>query len=99
MALCNTNGAHFFRPDGAPSVSSDEGGVGRVSGSHPGPLIRQQAAAHHQISGFSDGHPGGWPEPGVSKSGVQPGPTRLLPQGPVIPHHQPTCQGTHLVSE
>ncbi len=90
--LCNTN---VFHPDRASSVSSDEGGVGGVSGSHPGPLIRQQA--HHQVSGLPDGHPGERPEPGDGESGAQPGPSRPLPQGPGFPHHQPTCQGTHLV--
>ena len=86
-------------PDGASSVSSDEGGVGRISGSHPGPLIRQQAAAHHQVSGLTYRHPGGWPEPCNRKSGVQSIPTRPLPQGTGVPYHQPAYPGTHLVSE
>lgn len=90
---------HISQPDGASSVGSDEGGVCRVSGSHPGPLVGRQAAAHHQVSGLADGHPGGRHEPGDGESGAQPGPTRPLPQGPGVPHHQPTCQGTHLVSE
>lgn len=88
---------HVLHPDGASSVSSDEGGVSGVSGSHPGPLIKQQA--HHQVSGLANRHPGERPEPGDGESGAQPGPARPLPQGPGVPHHQPTCQGTHLVSE
>lgn len=94
-----TQMVRISHPDGASSVSSDEGGVGGVSGSHPGPLIRRQAAAHHQVSGLTDRHPGGRPEPGNRKSGVQPVPTRLLPQGTGVPYHQPAYQGTHLVSE
>lgn len=94
-----TQMVHVFHPDGASPVSSDEGGVSRVSGSNPGTVVRLQAAAHHQVSGLADGHPGGRLEPGDGESGAQPGPARPLPQGPGVPHHQPTCQGTHLVSE
>ena len=98
MVLCNAYGAHF-PPDGASSVSSDEGGVSGVFGAHPGPLLEQQAPVHHQVSGLTDGHPGGRPVPRVSESGSQPRPTRPLPQGAGHPHKQPTCQGTHLVSQ
>ena len=94
-----TQMVRISHPDGASSVSSDEGGVGGVSGSHPGPLIRRQAAAHHQVSGLTDRHPGGRPESGNRKSGLQPVPARPLPQGTGVPYHQPAYQGTHLVSE
>lgn len=86
-------------PDGASAVSSDEGRVGRVPGSHPGPVSQRQAAAHHQVSGFADRHQGGWPEPGHCQPGAQPGPAGPLPQGAGITHHQSPCQGPHLVSE
>lgn len=88
----------MFRPDGAPAVGSDEGGVGGVSGSHPGPVVSREAAAHHQVSGLADGHQGGRPEPGDDEPGTQPGPARPLPQGPGVTHHQPPGQGPHFVS-
>lgn len=86
-------------PDGASAVSSDEGRVGRVPGSHPGPVSQRQAAAHHQVSGVADRHQGGRPEPGHRQPGAQPGPAGPLPQGAGITHHQPPCQGPHVVSE
>lgn len=89
---------HIFHPDGAPSLSSDEGGVSRVPRSNPGPLIRQQNAAHHQVSGFTDGHPGGRPESCSREPWAQPGIKRHVSQGPGIPHHQLACEGSHLVS-
>lgn len=89
---------HIFHTDGASSVGSDEGGVCRVSGSLAGPVVRQQAAVHHQVSGLADGHSGGWSEPGDREPRVEPLPAGLLPQGPGVPHHQPARQGTHLVS-
>lgn len=89
---------HIFHPDGAPSLSSDEGGVSRVPRSNPGPLIRQQTAAHHQVSGFTDGHPGGRPESCSREPWAQPGIKRPVSQGPGIPHHQLACEGSHLVS-
>lgn len=78
---------HIFHTDGASSVSSDEGGVCGVFGSSPGSLIREQAAAHHKVSGLIDGHPGGRPESGDRKSEPQSGLTRAVPQGQSIPHH------------
>lgn len=89
---------HIFHPGGASSVGPDEGGVSRVPRSGPGPVVRQQTAAHHQVSGLADGHPGGRPESHSRKSGVKFAPAGPLFQGPRVPHHQPTHQGSHLVS-
>lgn len=89
----------IFYPDGAASVGPDEGGVRRVPGSNPGPFNRQQSAAHHQVSGFTDRHPGGRSESHSREPRAKPVSARLLSQGQGIPHHQSPCQGTYLVSQ
>ncbi|GLD61528.1 kinesin-like protein KIF21B [Lates japonicus] len=60
----------------------------RVFGSHPGSLIRKQAAVHHQVSGLLTRHPGGWPESGDGESGAQPRPHETHTTGTGIPYHQ-----------
>uniref|UniRef100_A0A096M534 Kinesin-like protein KIF21B n=1 Tax=Poecilia formosa TaxID=48698 RepID=A0A096M534_POEFO len=54
-----TQRLHLTHPDGASPLGPDEGGVGGVPRPHPGSLIKQQAAAHHQVPGVTHRHPGG----------------------------------------